>query len=260
MRLITLLVAAILGLWALWRPDPKFAQFDYRQSVQTSPTIIAHAGGATDEGRYSNSLTALDRSYALGIRWFEVDLAMTTDRKVVLLHDWDRAWRYWFGQSKPVTLAEFKAAKMRGGFKQATMDDLCRWIASKPDARVFLHMRREVAIEMAACNPRQTIAFVESQERADEAKRAGFALTAINAEKGNLSAKEISSLRTDFAVMWDEEYSLAQMAQVAKVRRVIVPTVNDPKEAAELKKSGVAGIMTDVLTDRLSNPADYPHF
>lgn len=56
--------------------------------------VIAHAMGAVNwEGDpYFNSLEAFQASYAAGIRVFEVDLQLTRDGKVALLHDWD-FWR-----------------------------------------------------------------------------------------------------------------------------------------------------------------------
>lgn len=42
-----------------------------------------------DGKAYTNSLEALQSNLAAGHRIFEVDLAITSDGKVVCLHDWD---------------------------------------------------------------------------------------------------------------------------------------------------------------------------
>ena len=53
------------------------------------PTLIAHAGGAVYGYRYSNSLEALDSAYEGGFRFIELDMSLTADDEIVLIHDWD---------------------------------------------------------------------------------------------------------------------------------------------------------------------------
>lgn len=48
--------------------------------------LIAHALGGLDVP-YSNSREALERNYAAGRRWFEVDLALTADGRLVCFHE-----------------------------------------------------------------------------------------------------------------------------------------------------------------------------
>ena len=225
-----------------------FSAFDRHQIAPDAPTIITHAGGATAEGRYSNSRTALESSYAAGIRWFEVDLALTSDGKAVLLHDWDGSWTFWFGRKGVASWAEFRAAEMRGDHRQMTVGDLCLWLRGRADARVFLHMREAAIIDAVPCRERM-VAFVDTLEAARRAERAGFRLTAVNVRARQLNVAQIREAipATDFIVMENETYNAAQIAAIAREAKVVVPTVNDPDEAALLRRAGVAGIMSDVL-------------
>ena len=50
-------------------------------------TFIAHSGGMINTSIYTNSLEALNSSYNLGARYFELDLRLTSDKKIVATHD-----------------------------------------------------------------------------------------------------------------------------------------------------------------------------
>jgi glycerophosphoryl diester phosphodiesterase len=115
---------------------------------------------------------------------------------------------------------------------------------------VFLHIRESAIIELAKCPTDRLIAFVDSAELAERARVDGFKRTAVNAKPLNPANIKRIAAQTDYVVMWNESYSLQQIAEVARVAKVIVPTVNDPAEAARLKRAGVAGIMSDVLRSR----------
>lgn len=54
-------------------------------------TVLCHAMGAIGTDTYTNSLEAFEASYRAGFRTFEVDLLMTSDGEVVLMHDWNKA-------------------------------------------------------------------------------------------------------------------------------------------------------------------------
>jgi glycerophosphoryl diester phosphodiesterase len=49
------------------------------------PQIIAHRGGSLEQDE--NTLGAIQSSYERGVRGFEVDVRLTQDRRIVLLHD-----------------------------------------------------------------------------------------------------------------------------------------------------------------------------
>lgn len=49
------------------------------------PQVIAHRGGSKEQDQ--NTLAALQNSYAKGVRGFEIDVRLTKDRRIVLMHD-----------------------------------------------------------------------------------------------------------------------------------------------------------------------------
>lgn len=66
----------------------QFQQGGIKESQCTTEQIIAHAGGEIAGLRYTNTLEALNLSYAKGARLFELDFIETSDGKLVAGHDW----------------------------------------------------------------------------------------------------------------------------------------------------------------------------
>jgi len=96
---------------------------------------IAHAGGRIGGFNYTNSLEAMNRSYANGLRMFELDFMDTKDKHLVAVHNWAE-WHKMTGSSgkKPVTRHEFLAHKLHGKFTPMDMGMVNDWFAEHPDA------------------------------------------------------------------------------------------------------------------------------
>jgi hypothetical protein len=88
-----------------------------------SKLFIAHGGGAVDGYTKTNSLEALYASYAKGFRMFELDFQLTTDNKIVAVHD-------------PIfiTEAQFLSQPILGKFTPMNIDTVNRWFRDHPDA------------------------------------------------------------------------------------------------------------------------------
>ncbi len=65
----------------------QFQQWNSTDSHCDSQQIIAHAGGKIADFTYTNTLEALNLSYAKGARLFELDILETSDGKLVAGHD-----------------------------------------------------------------------------------------------------------------------------------------------------------------------------
>ncbi len=97
---------------------------------------IAHAGGAIGSDRYTNSMEALDASYARGFRLFELDIGETSDGCLVAVHDWPTWARRCPDYHGPVppTRAAFKKHKILGRYLPLDMADINAWFERHPDA------------------------------------------------------------------------------------------------------------------------------
>ena len=91
--------------------------------VDYSKVFVAHAGGAVEGYIRTNSLEGLNASYANGFRMFELDLQLSTDNKIVAVHD-------------PifVTEEEFLATPILGKFTPMNMDIINEWFEKHNDA------------------------------------------------------------------------------------------------------------------------------
>ncbi len=98
--------------------------------------FIAHAGGAIGSDRYTNSMDALDASYARGFRLFELDIGETSDGCLVAVHDWPTWARRCPDYHGPVppTRAAFKEHKILGRYQPMDMADINAWFERHPDA------------------------------------------------------------------------------------------------------------------------------
>jgi len=105
------------------------------ESARKNPhRFIAHAAGQINGHRYTNSLDALDLSYASGLKLFEVDLIQTLDGQYVGAHDWD-TWQAATGSATPrPTHREFKDTLLFDRYQPLDLADLDRWFGARSDA------------------------------------------------------------------------------------------------------------------------------
>jgi hypothetical protein len=97
--------------------------------------FIAHAGGKIGDKTYTNSLQALDKSYALGFRLFELDIIKTSDDVYVASHDWE-TWSKQTGYNGqlPVTKKVFLSYKIHDRYDPMDIGIINNWFKSHPDA------------------------------------------------------------------------------------------------------------------------------
>ncbi len=91
---------------------------------------IGHSFGAVNGDDYTGSLEAFEYNYALGRRTMEVDLILTTDKKLVLKHDWDELgedeadWDK-IPQTSPLSEEQFLNTKILGKYTPMSFVQLC---------------------------------------------------------------------------------------------------------------------------------------
>ncbi len=102
------------------------------------PHYIAHAGGDYNGHKHTNSLEALNHSYARGLRYFEIDFSTTEDGKIVLLHDWhDTFLQYFSTEPGPVTEELFLNTTTTVGFTPLNLIGLKTWLLNHPDTYII---------------------------------------------------------------------------------------------------------------------------
>lgn len=92
---------------------------------------VAHAAGGVQGDVYTNSMEALNLSYSLGFKNFEIDLIFTSDDKLICLHDWSESFENIFGfrVDAPLTLASFEElVSLSGKYRPCTLSTLHEWM------------------------------------------------------------------------------------------------------------------------------------
>ena len=72
------------------------------------PIIIAHAGGEIDGKIYTNTLEAVVENYNNGVRYFEIDFMLSSDNKLICVHEWENDFYGSYSQNNLPTYAEFE--------------------------------------------------------------------------------------------------------------------------------------------------------
>lgn len=107
------------------------------------PALIAHAGGAVDGYRLTNSLEALETAYAGGFRYMELDFSRTSDGGIVLLHDWESMAERLLGAPGIRTREEFLAAPALAGLTLLDLEGLLNWLRTHEEVSIVTDVKAE---------------------------------------------------------------------------------------------------------------------
>ncbi|EHL15415.1 hypothetical protein HMPREF9629_01910 [Peptoanaerobacter stomatis] len=116
-----------------------------RPAIQND-RFIAHAGGKVLGIVGTNTLQAMNSSYARGNRILEIDFDWTTDGKIVQLHDWASFKKLTgdvFSNSYYMKYEEFKNKKMINSLKQMSIDDTLEWLKNNTDAYIVTDVKED---------------------------------------------------------------------------------------------------------------------
>lgn len=108
-------------------------------SRSNPPKVIAHGGGAVDGISLTNSLEAVRASIEKGCRLIELDMLLTADNEIVMIHDFGSGWtsRY-LGvtfDEKP-TKDEFLSLKIMDKYTTMSFDMLTEILDEYPDVMI----------------------------------------------------------------------------------------------------------------------------
>lgn len=145
---------------------------------------IAHAGGVIDGVTYTNSLEAMDASYAKGFRYFELDIIETLDSHFVATHDWTQ-WRdrAGYGGDIPVDYKTFMKTKIDKKYTPMDMKQINKWFKEHPDAVLITDKVNEpVRFVKQFIDKKRLIMELFSLQAIEEAKAMGIRELLMNEE------------------------------------------------------------------------------
>lgn len=100
--------------------------------------VIAHGGGIYRGYETTNSVEALNQAIRNGYKLIELDMVLSSDGKIIMLHDWDRTATHYFGSSFPRKLSQsqFLSLSVHGTLEVLTFDKLAIILKKNPDVRI----------------------------------------------------------------------------------------------------------------------------
>lgn len=229
---------------------------------QSKPLMIAHAGGGIEEQNYSNSLEALDLSYASGFRFIELDFSWTRDEQLVCLHDWDKSFKKTFGfkTKQALSYKEFNALlEKTEGLHPCTLDSLAGWMQEHKEVKIISDVKYhnlkaiKLILETYPQLQSQWIPQFYQPEEYKVLKELGFKqlIWILYQYQGSYkSVVEYSQKMELMAVSMRASQAKKKFARQLRNNdhKIFVYTVNDMKKVKKLvKKHKVSAVYTDFL-------------
>ena len=103
----------------------------------TGRYMISHAMGGIDGHDYSNCLEAFLENYEEGHRFFEADMELTSDDRIVLWHGWNRQFCSKYRKGRIPTYAEFMGSRIYDQYTPMDLEALLNLMAQYPDVYII---------------------------------------------------------------------------------------------------------------------------
>ena len=139
---VVVLLAAALKIWVGNRIRNEFTD-DYRQAIFEN-SYVAHALGGINGNTYTNSKEAIENALAKGFQFFEADIKLTADNKLVLVHGWEkkdyneRLGVNYDEEHNVMSYDEFKNTKLWGEYTTLSFKDLVDYMKKNSGMYVML--------------------------------------------------------------------------------------------------------------------------
>ena len=171
----TAAMALIVVAFVFLSPAPSFA-------ADEKPQLIAHGGGFIEGFYTTNSVEAVMQSIAQGFQLIELDMCYSSDGKIIMIHDWDRTVRHYFGTTftaRP-TEREFEQLLVNGRFQTLTFNRLVKILDEAEDIRIVTDVKGDnikvltMIVEQFPDHMHRMIPQIYSYEEYDLVRALGF--------------------------------------------------------------------------------------
>lgn len=237
-------------------------------------SFIAHAGGEIEGYTYSNCGRAIRENYKKGYRVFEIDLALTSDNKIVAKHDWDSfIIQDGVEPGHIPTKDEFLSKPLWGIFEPLSLEELCSIMVEYEDIWIITDTKYEEE-EFNRIFFNEFIDMVNEEQKGQVLDRfivqvyddkmkdfieeiypfKSWIFTLYKQEIKNKEDKVLEFIRYSYlegidAITVQKEKVTQSMVETAQKYgiKIFVHTVNDKKEAEGMFRMGIDSIYTDRL-------------
>lgn len=252
---ITLSLIQIVPVFA---DDPSEA---IRSEAIRYKSVIAHGGGAYKGYETTNSVEALNQSIENGYQYIELDMDLSSDGRIIMLHDWDRTALHYYGTTfdKKISYRNFLALKVHGKYEVLTFDKLLPILKAHREVRIItdtkgdnLKLLKTIADKYPEVTD-QIIPQIYDYDQWDGAKELGFdtiiftLYTMAEIDTGRLASfvkeKDIYAVTMPDYVA-DKGYCTALAKEGIKV---YVHPVSVYEDALSYLKQGASGVYSGTL-------------
>lgn len=102
--------------------------------------VILHAGGGYGELNYLNAQETFEYYYNTGYRYFEYDLRLSSDGRIIATHAWEHIDT---SDVYDITYEEFKEIRLDNGFTPVNEEWLVETIINHPDIRFVIDAKMD---------------------------------------------------------------------------------------------------------------------
>ncbi|QOX65378.1 hypothetical protein FRZ06_19470 [Anoxybacterium hadale] len=223
--------------------------------------VIAHGGGSYKGYETTNSLEALNHSIRSGYQYIELDMELSSDGKIIMLHDWDRTALHYYGMTfdQKISFHDFLALKVHGEFEVLTFDKLVPILKAHREVRIITDTKGDnlkLLQTIASKYPEvtnQIITQIYDYDQWDGAKELGFDTIIFTL----YTMDEIDTKRLSSFVKEKDIYAVAMPDYVAEKGyctalakegiRVYVHPVSVYEDAMLYLKQGAWGVYSGTL-------------
>lgn len=141
--IVILLVIGVVGLGIYYSNN--YIVVNYKLAVSAND-YVAHALGGIDDIAYTNSLETLENSYKVGFKFYEADVKLTSDDKLVLVHGWsqkdyEERLGLEYNDAQPVmAYNSYMATKIKDKYTTLSFKDLVDFIKKHNDIYVMIDL------------------------------------------------------------------------------------------------------------------------
>ena len=227
--------------------------------MQIHCQYIAHAGGKIKNTKYSNSLEALNNSNKLGYQFIEIDISITNDNKLVLIHDWYKTRKKLFSKIGIVSEKTFLKDKMVNKLTPINLDTALSWLKNHPNI-YFISDTKNIDIISVLKYVNQFHAQIKERfipqiyffDEYKKAKQLGYNDIILILYKLKNTNDEIIEFVKNHELL---AISLSKKEAQTKLRnklqemdkKLLIYTANDPSEIKHFRELGIETFFTDNL-------------
>ncbi len=228
--------------------------------------FVAHAGGSIHGIAYTNSLEALNNSYAKGFRTFELDMMRTSDGHLILAHDDTWALPLFISKVGPITYEQFKNSKVVYNLSLLDVHELVDWLDTHKDATIIIDKLDNDGYKyLSMTYPEHLNQFIPQIFKMGDLstlKAMGYNNVLLTLYMANYTDKQIIDFMSNpdlygITISYEAFKKSKDIQLNATKTKLYVHTINDIGHYFVVHNAGVYGIYTDYLEPAGLMPSIY---